>query len=423
MNVLLIGSGGREHALAAAISKSDALTKLYAAPGNPGILNFSEQAGIDLKNYSQIIEFCKNKNIDLVVVGPEQPLAEGLADILRTENIKVFGPSKNAAMLESSKGFAKDFMLKYGIPTAKFRTFEYSNENEAIDFINKSEFPLVLKADGLAAGKGVVIAQNSDEAIRTIRDMFGGAFNEAGKCVVIEEFMNGQEASILAITDGNDFITLAASQDHKRVFDSDLGPNTGGMGAYAPTPVVTDDILEKMNSKIIEPVIKYMAAEGNSFIGCLYVGLMIKDDEPKVVEFNVRFGDPETQAVLPLFDGDFLKLLYSASIGELDKSVVKNVNNGFACNVVLASEGYPGIYKKDYEITGIENAESMDLLVYHAGTTIKEGKLVTSGGRVLGVCGISQDLQGAIDKAYKAIKKIHFNNMFFRKDIGFKGLK
>ena len=423
MNILLIGSGGREHALALAISKSENLAKIYAAPGNPGILNIAEKADLDLNNYSQISSFCKTNKIELVVIGPEQPLAEGMSDFLREQGINVFGPSKNAARLESSKGFAKEFMLKYSIPTANFRIFEYSSENEAIEYINQSEFPLVLKADGLAAGKGVVIAQSCEEAINTIKEMFAGSFNDAGKSVVIEEFMDGEEASILVITDGKDYITLASSQDHKRVFDGDTGPNTGGMGAYAPAPVVTDDILEKVNTKIIEPVIKNMSEEGNPFTGCLYVGLMIKDGEPKVVEFNVRFGDPETQAVLPLFAGDFLKLLYSASTGRLDKSAVINVNQGFACNVVLASNGYPGSFQKGFEITGIENAESEDLLVYHAGTAIKVGKLVTNGGRILGVCGVSNDLQSAIDKAYKGIESIHFENAYFRKDIGYKGLK
>ncbi len=422
MNVLLIGSGGREHALAHTISKSEMLDKFYCLPGNPGIRKFAKPFDCGLDNFYLISDRCKVKEIDLVVIGSEQPLADGLADFLREKGINVFGPSKAAALLESSKAFAKDFMNKYNIPTAAYVKFTTAQESEALDYLKSAAYPLVIKANGLAAGKGVIIVDNYDEASKTVKSMFGGKFKSAGDTIVIEEFLQGEEASILAVSDGKDFITLAPSQDHKRAFDNDEGPNTGGMGAYAPAPIVNETVLEKVKEKIIKPVIDNMRKEGTSFIGCLYAGLMIDNNEPKVVEFNVRFGDPETQVVLPIFDGDFLRLIFSAARGSLAPSVINNVANGAACCVVLTSEGYPASYKSGFEISGIEEAENEGAIVFHAGTKWEDDLLKSAGGRVLGVCAVADNLKQARDLSYKAVDKINFENKFYRKDIATKGL-
>ncbi len=422
MNILLIGGGGREHAMAFALSRSRSCGKLFCSPGNPGIFKTAEKADIDPNNFIEIIDFCKQNSIDLVAVGPEQPLANGLADRLRDIGINVFGPGKAAARLESSKGFAKDFMKRHGIPTAPFRTFSKEDAEDAHGYIDEHKMPLVLKADGLAAGKGVIIAQEKEEAHKTLDLMFEGLFKEAGESVVIEDFLEGEEASILAVSDGYNFITLASSQDHKRALEGDQGKNTGGMGAYSPAPVITNDLRIKTEQKIIRPAIDGISKKGAAFIGCLYAGLMIKDGEPYVVEFNVRFGDPEAQAVLPVFDGDFAALLYSASIGKLDRSTAKNIQNGASCCVVMASKGYPESYEKGYEIKGIEEAEKLGALVFHAGTSEKDGKLVASGGRVLGVTAVEDNLPAAIANAYKFTGMISFQNSRCRSDIGKKAL-
>ncbi len=423
MNILLIGSGGREHAIARALHFSLSTDRLYSYPGNPGIFNYALGSNLNSLDSSLIINFCKMNEIDLVVIGPEQPLAEGIADKLRNKGINVFGPSQNAARLESSKGFAKDFMLRNGIPTSKFGKFTIDHQSDAHSFIDASALPIVLKADGLAAGKGVIIAEDYGTAHDATNSMFGGLFKEAGETIVIEEFLYGQEASILAISDGKDFVTLASSQDHKRVLDGDLGKNTGGMGAYAPAPLVTNDVFNKVSEKILKPTIEGMFTEGMPFVGCLYAGLMINEGEPNVVEFNVRFGDPETQVVLSVFDGDFAGLLYSAAIGNLDKSCIKNIANGFACCVILSSQGYPDSYEKGFEISGIEEAEKQGAIVYHSGTKLKDGKLLSDGGRVLGVTGQGSSLSLAISNAYDSVSKIHFENMYFRKDIGKKAIQ
>ncbi|TAL68584.1 MAG: phosphoribosylamine--glycine ligase [Bacteroidetes bacterium] len=422
MNILLIGSGGREHAIARKLSESSSVDELYSYPGNPGIWQYAPKADIKLE-YPLVIDFCKSKKIDLVVVGPEQPLAEGITDILNEAGIKVFGPSKKAASIESSKGFAKEFMFRHNIPTAKYKIFDNENIKDAEKYLNGCNYPVVIKADGLAAGKGVIIANELHEAIDTLRSMFGGIFSDAGKKVVIEEFLKGEESSILAICDGKDFITLPSSQDHKRALDGDKGKNTGGMGAYSPAPIVNENILKKVEDKILKPAIEGMQSEGFPFIGCLYAGLMIDNGEPSVVEFNARFGDPETQAVLSLFEGDLAKLLYSAAIGKIDKSAMKETSGKFACCVILASEGYPDSYEKGYAITGIDEAEKSGAIVYHSGTKTSTGKILSDGGRVLGVTGISNSLKGAIDNAYNAVGKINFANKFYRKDIGNKALK
>jgi len=424
MNILLIGSGGREHALAYSLYHSNSTDKIYCSPGNPGIFQFCNKAEIKHDDFSEIANFCKSNNIYLVVVGPEQPLSEGISDFLEAENIKVFGPSKSAAQLESSKGFAKEFMKKYKIPTAEFKIFTINQMQEAIDYLNTyNTYPLVLKADGLAAGKGVVICENIQTAINELEEFFSGKFGTAGQTIVLEEFMNGEEASILALTDGDNFITLASSQDHKRAFDGDLGPNTGGMGAYSPAPIVTDEILEKVKDRIIRPTLEGMKNEGMAFKGCLYVGIMINNAEPKVVEYNVRFGDPETQAVLANFKGDFAGLLLSIAEGELDESFIDEVCDTHSCCVVMTSEGYPGNYPKGQIISGIKSAEKAGAIVFQAGTSMNDGELVANGGRVLGVTGIGNSLKQAVDNAYDAVNCIKFDNSFYRKDIAHKALK
>lgn len=422
MNILLLGSGGREHALAKSLAESTSCNKLYCEPGNPGIFKYADKANINIKIPHSIMDFCKLQRVDLVVIGPEQPLAEGLADILRESNFKVFGPSKNAARLESSKSFAKDFMKKYKIPTASYRTFNIEEKDEAHKYIDAQKTPIVLKADGLAAGKGVLIVETVEEAHRAIDKMFDGLFGDSGKTVVIEEFMKGEEASILAVTDGKEYLTLASSQDHKRAFDGDKGPNTGGMGAYAPAPIVDDVLLKKIQQEIIEPAIKGMIEEGSPFIGCLYAGLMIKDGTAKVVEFNVRFGDPETQVVLTVLKSDFATLLMSAAQGNLDKTTIQSIASEYATTVVLAAEGYPNSYNKGMLINGVGDAEAEGAIVYHAGTDRKNGDLITSGGRVLAVTGRGTSLQESIEKAYRAVDKINFDNKFYRRDIGSKGI-
>lgn len=422
MNILLIGSGGREHAMARALLMSESCGVLFAAPGNPGIFRDAKMAEIDVNDHGAVARFCRQNEVDLVVVGPEQPLADGIADALRSEGIAVFGPSANAARLESSKGFAKDFMRRHSIPTAAFQVFGAEDKEAAHDYVDSLMMPVVLKADGLAAGKGVIICSEKRYAHDTLDKIFGGLFGDAGSSVVVEEYMEGEEASILAISDGQDYVLLASSQDHKRALDDDKGPNTGGMGAYAPAPLVTDNVLMKVEQQIIGPAIKGMAEEGNPFVGCLYAGLMISGGEPRVVEFNVRLGDPEAQAVLSVFRGDFAKLLHTSAIGNIDKTAVQNECEGAACCIILASAGYPGSYQKGFEILGIGEAEAEGAIVYHAGTKTKDGTLVTNGGRVLGVTQKAESLAEAIDGAYKAVSKVRFDNRYFRNDIGRKAL-
>lgn len=423
MNILLIGSGGREHALALALSKSASAGKIYSAPGNPGMSKISELTDLNTGDFEITAKFCMDKNIGLVIVGPEQPLANGITDYITERGIHVFGPGRHASRLESSKEFAKAFMMRHNIPTAAYKAFTSGRKMEAHEYIDTCSLPVVLKADGLAAGKGVIIAESHEKAHETIDLMFGGLFKEAGNTIVIEEFLQGEEASVLAVTDGKDYVTLAPSQDHKRALDGDKGNNTGGMGAYAPAPLVTDEIIAKVEKNIIEPVIKGMAEEGTPFKGCLYAGLMINNGDPYVVEFNVRFGDPETQVVLPILEGDFAALLYSAAVGKLDKSKLTNTASRFACCVIAASNGYPGHYEKGFEITGLKEAENTGAVVYHAGTKEQQGKIFSSGGRVLGITGFGNTLKEAVESSYKALDEIEFANIYYRKDIGLKGLK
>lgn len=419
MNVLLIGSGGREHALAWKISQSPMLKKFYAIPGNPGISDFAECVeNISAEKNSDVVNFAQEKNIDLVVVGPENPLVAGLVDELEKVGIKSFGCKKNAAKLEGSKIFAKQLMKKYKIPTANFEIFD--NPADAKNYLQTQNFPIVIKADGLAAGKGVIIAKNLEESLAAVDEMKN--FGAAGSKIVVEEFMDGEEASILAFTDGKIIVPMISAQDHKKVFDGDEGLNTGGMGAYAPAPVVTAEVLQKVEGKILKPIISALNAEKILYQGCLYAGLMIQDGEPKVVEFNCRFGDPETQVVLPLLESDLLEIMLACATGNLADKKISWSNETAVC-VVLASGGYPKSYKKNLPIEGIKKAESLGAIVFHAGTKKVGDKILTSGGRVLGVTVTEKNIRAAIEKVYKCVEVIKFEDMHFRKDIAEKALK
>lgn len=419
MNVLLIGGGGREHALAWKIAQSPLLEKFFAIPGSPGIKDFAECVeNISIGDNAALVTFAQEKNIDLVVVGPEAPLVNGLADALNTAGIKVFGCNKVAAQIEGSKIFAKRLMKKYGIPTAAFEVFD--NVDAAKDYIRKKNAPIVVKADGLAAGKGVIVAQNLDEALNAVDEMKN--FGTAGNKIVVEEFMDGEEASVLALTDGEKIIPLIAAQDHKRVDDGDKGLNTGGMGAYAPAPIVDAEVAAQVEEKILKPTIAALKAEGITYRGCLYAGLMIKDGTAKVVEFNCRFGDPETQVVLPLMESDLLELMNACAEGNLSDKKILWSKDSAVC-VIMASGGYPKTYKKNLPIDGVTKAKSLGAMIFHAGTKIKDGELVTSGGRVLGVTTTAPTLREAVDKVYRCVEVIHFDDVHYRKDIAAKALK
>lgn len=423
MKVAIIGSGGREHALALKINESKLLDKLYILPGNPGTAKIGENVDFDIDNKKEVVSFCIVKEIDLVVIGPEQPLVNGLANELRGNGILVFGPDSGAAEIEAHKTFAKKIMISAGIPTAKYIEFKTSMYDHLMEFIKHKKYPCVFKADGLAAGKGVVICNDAEEADAALKSFFiDKIFGESGERILIEEFLEGEEASVFAITDGNNFVCLPASQDHKRIGDNDTGKNTGGMGAYAPAPIITNKILNEISIKIIAPTLQALKAEGRTFIGCLYAGLILTSNGVKVIEFNCRFGDPETQVVLPLLKGDFLKLLHSAANGKLDKDSV-SYNGGSAVCVVAASHGYPGQYKKGLEIFGLDKVPE-NAIVYHAGTKEENGKILTNGGRVLGVASVldENDLKRAKRLAYRALDKIHFTNMYYRKDIADKAI-
>ena len=424
MNVLIIGSGGREHALALKIKESPRLNNLYIMPGNPGTRFLAENIQINVSDHPKIIEFCKQKNIDLVVIGPEKPLVEGLADILRENGINVFGPNKEAAQIESSKHFAKKVMKEAEVPTAKYLPFTSNMFEPAKEYIRTKKYPCVIKVDGLAAGKGVFVCQNSQEAEEALNLIFHDKlFKESGEKVLVEEFLTGEEVSVFAICDGNDFVCLPASQDHKRIGDNDTGKNTGGMGAYAPAPIVTPKMFEEIKNRILYPIVKNLNKRNASFIGCLYAGLIITDEGPKVIEFNCRFGDPETQVVLPVLKGDFLNLLYTAALGKIDKSAVE-YNGGSSVCVVAASKGYPDTFEKGFEISGLDELRA-DIIVFHAGTKEVNGKILSNGGRVLGVTSVLPDfnLTLAKDLAYKALESIHFKNIYYRKDISDKAFK
>lgn len=419
MNVLLIGGGGREHALAWKISQSPLLEKFFAIPGSPGIADFAECVdNISINDNAALVEFAKGNAIDLVVVGPEAPLVNGLVDMLNDAEIKAFGSTKDAAQIEGSKIFAKRLMKKYGIPTAAFEVFD--NPDNAKDYIRMQGAPIVVKADGLAAGKGVIVAQTLDEALNAVDEM--KTFGAAGSKIVVEEFMDGEESSVLALTDGETILPLIAAQDHKRVNDDDKGLNTGGMGAYAPAPIVDDKIAAQVEEKILKPTIAALKAEGITYRGCLYAGLMIKDGVAKVVEFNCRFGDPETQVVLPLMESDLLELMQACADGTLSDKEISWSKASAVC-VIMASGGYPKSYKKDLPIDGVPKAKALGAMIFHAGTKLKDNELVTSGGRVLGVTMTAPTLREAVDKVYRCVEVIHFDNVHYRRDIAARALK
>lgn len=424
MRILLIGGGGREHALAWKLAQSPKVEKLYAAPGNPGIaqLKKCECISIDIDDLEGVADYAEEKSIDLTVVGPEAPLVAGLADVFKRRGLPVFGPSKAAAQLEGSKAFSKELMAKYNIPTAFFKVCEDIASAKA--YVEEKGAPIVVKADGLAAGKGVVVAMTKEEALAAIDDMMGDhKFGAAGARLVLEEYMEGEEASLLAFTDGKTVVPMIAAQDHKRVFDGDKGPNTGGMGTYAPAPVMTDVLRLKATERILKPVVEAMAKEGMPYQGCLYAGLMIKGDSVKVVEFNCRFGDPETQVVLPLLDGDLADIMLACATGTLDKADVGWHDKAAVC-VVMASGGYPESYEKGKDIIGLEAAASdKNVVVFHAGTKYENGSVVTAGGRVLGVTAVDASIKAARDRAYSAVEKIKFDKAFCRKDIAWRALK
>ena len=420
MKVCVIGSGGREHALAWRLSISPSVTKVYAIPGSAAMSDCAELVGIDWQQSDHLINFLKDNQVDLVVVGPEAPLVVGLADVLNKAGIPVFGPSKVAAQLEGSKVFAKDLMKKYNIPTAAYGVFH--KVDQAKEFIAQTGAPIVVKADGLAAGKGVVVAMTVEEANAAVEDMLSGnRFGDAGSTVVIEEFMEGEEASLLAFVDGKTVVPMIASQDHKRIFDGDKGPNTGGMGTYAPAPVLTDALRDEAMKTILEPMVEAMQKEGMPYVGCLYAGLMITPQGPKVVEFNARFGDPETQVVLPLLDSDLGQIMMACATGTLTADMVKWKDSSAAC-VILASKGYPDTSSKGDVLHG-DIKQHDTTIVFHSGTKLVGDEYVTNGGRVLGVVGLGKDLRTALDRAYGRIEHIDFEGMQYRTDIGAKAFK
>jgi phosphoribosylamine--glycine ligase len=427
MNILIIGSGGREHALAWKISQSPLASRVFCAPGKTGIASVAECVPLKASDLEGLLRFARAEKIDLTVVGPEQPLAEGIVDLFEREGLTIFGPTKNAAELEWSKVFAKDFMARHGIPTAACRVFDGMRLEQARKYLESSPLPIVLKADGLAAGKGVSVCHTREDALAALHQMtVEKAFGSAGARVVIEECLVGEEASVFALSDGQHYLVLAPAQDHKRVFDDDLGKNTGGMGAYAPAPCVTPAILHEVEARIIVPTLAGMQAEGRPYRGCLYVGLMLTEAGPKVVEYNCRFGDPETQVVLPLFNGDIVAALYASATSGLSGNKGFHAAQGaHAVCVVLASGGYPDKYEVGKKIEGLRDIEGMaDVVSFHAGTKQEGDSIVTAGGRVLGVTAVcmSGGLREAIAAAYRGVGKVRFEGMHYRHDIGRKGL-
>lgn len=422
MQVLVIGGGGREHTLVWKLAQSKKVTKLYAAPGNPGMKDLAECVDLDIADLDGLADWAEKHAIDLTVVGPEAPLVAGIVDVFKARGLTIFGPSAKAAEIEGSKIFSKELMEKYGVPTAFFKVCD--NLADARAFVEEKGAPIVIKADGLAAGKGVVVAMTRDEALAALDEMMGAhKFGSAGNRVVIEEFMEGEEASLLAFTDGKTIVPMLAAQDHKRVNDGDQGPNTGGMGAYCPAPVMTDALKEKTVKEVLRPIVDALAKEGWPYSGCLYAGLMIKGDSVKVVEFNARFGDPETQVVLPLLKSDLAEIMVACANGTLTPDLVEWSDKAAVC-VVMASGGYPASYKKGIPITGLKAANAMDdVVVFHAGTREEDGKILTNGGRVLGVTAVADDIPSAQQKAYDAVDKIHFDGAHYRQDIAWRALR
>jgi len=426
MNILVIGSGGREHAIVWKLRQSPRVKALYCAPGNAGIAQQAQLVSIKPTDIQGLLRFAKENGVELTIVGPEQPLVDGIVDEFERNGLRIFGPSRSAAMLEGSKAFAKQFMANHGIPTARFRSFSLDELSQAEGYARELSLPVVVKADGLAAGKGVLICETHDAAVVALREMMlNKAFGSAGENVVIEEYLEGEEVSVFALTDGDRFAVLATAQDHKRILDGDQGKNTGGMGAYAPAPIVTKEILRQIENEVIVPTLEGMRDDGMPYRGCLYCGLMMTQAGPKVIEFNCRFGDPETQVVVPLIDGDLAEILLSISERRLDPSAVKQHAASAVC-VVMASRGYPDDYQSGKPIQGLEKVRHEDgLVVFHAATRSDGEQIVSSGGRVLGVTaiGYEHDLKGAIDAAYRAVGSLTFDGAYYRSDIGQKGLR
>jgi len=419
MKILVIGSGGREHALVWSIAASPLCEKVFCAPGNAGISNLAECIKIKAEDTKKIIAFCKKRKIDLAIVGPEAPLVNGLIDNLESKKIRAFGPVAAAAKLEGSKGFMKDFCKKYKIPTAKYQRF--SNTKKAIKEICNYSFPVVIKTDGLASGKGVIIAKTPHEASTTIRSIIDkGKFGDAGKEIIIEEFMQGEEASFFVISDGKNIVPLASAQDHKRIGEGETGPNTGGMGAYSPAPIINESLTKKILNQIIWPTIKGMQKEGSPYIGILYAGLMIKNNQPKLVEFNVRFGDPECQAILLRLKSDLLTAIIAATDQGLKNFDLRWSEESSFC-VVMAAKGYPKKHRKGSKITGITKLnDKKDTMVFHAGTKKEKKDIVTNGGRVLSVAALGKNLIEAKSKTYQAMQHIKWEDMYYRRDIGWR---
>ena len=422
MKVLIIGSGGREHALAWKCAQDDIVKHVFVCPGNAGTYLEDKVSNVELNlnEFSSIEKFCLEEKVELVIIGPEQPLVDGLTDFLQSKNIKTFGPSKNAAQLEGSKTFSKDFFVKYNIPTAKYKSFD--NFESSLEYLNEISFPTVVKADGLAAGKGVIICQNSEEAIKALDSIFNDkAFGTAGNRVVIEEFLEGEEASFIAVVSKDKIIPLATSQDHKAVGDGDVGLNTGGMGAYSPAPIVTEEIHKKILNEVMYPTMNGLINEGSPYLGFLYAGLMIKDNEIKVLEFNCRFGDPETQPILLRLNSSLVELCKAAIDNQLDTYSIQWTEK-HSCGVVIASEGYPEDYESNKKVSIKEN-NIKDSKLFHAGTKYENEMVLTSGGRVFCATALGSDLKDAQKNAYNLVNNVEFDGAFFRKDIGFKGIK
>lgn len=417
MNVFIIGGGGREHAIAWKVSMSSKVDKFYCAPGNAGIGELAECVDIPVTDHEALADFAISKRIDLTIVGPDDPLAEGVVDVFEEKGLRVFGPRKKAAIIESSKVFSKNLMKKYNIPTADYETFDLADE--AMAYLKTRDYPVVLKADGLAYGKGVLICKDYDEAVKGVKAiMEDKKFGSAGNRLVIEEFITGPEVSVLAFCDGTHILPMTSAQDYKRVFDNDQGPNTGGMGTLSPSPFYTEEIDAYCRKYIYQPTMDAMKAEGRDFVGILFVGLMLTKDGPKVLEYNARFGDPEAQVVLPRLENDLIDICEACIDGRLDQIELSFEDNAAVC-VILASEGYPEKFEKGYKIQGLEAfAHRKDYYIFHAATKKENDQILTNGGRILGVTAIGNDLKEARSKAYKAADKINFKNKYMRKDIG-----
>ncbi len=426
INVLLIGSGGREHALAWKLFQSKRLGICFATPGNPGIFDYCSPSSVNPNDHDEVIEFCLINHIGLVVVGPEQPLVDGLADRLIEAQIPVFGPSMEAAKLEGSKEYAKAFMQQFEIPTAAFRTFSLADRHAIESYAQELGHPVVLKADGLAAGKGVIISSSPEETTQALdRFELDSSLQDAASRIVVEEFMEGEEASVFVLSDGHSTQILQPAQDHKRIGEGDTGPNTGGMGAYCPAPVITPELMERIDREIIQPSITGMQVRGCPYTGVLYVGLMITKEGPKVVEYNCRFGDPECQCLMPTIESDLLEILLATTNETLDQVVI-HLNDDAVCCVVLAAEGYPGSYRKGMEIQGVPSQRqtaSESILIFQAGTRMEDNQLVTSGGRVLNIVGRGETLQKAVNLAYEGVSRVSFPHRVYRNDIAQKGLQ